>query len=117
MKDLDKTADPLGEAVIVADMFGMIQDKNILTILQETIRSEYERVLKEDKKEAQALYGLLAGMFKQKAVINIEWLQEMSKKYQLANILEIPKSALVDAQGRHIEQYFFYNDGRPSFFR
>ena len=111
VKDLDKSNDPLGEAVAVSDMFSVIQDKNILTILQDTIKSEYERVLRDDKKDAQVLYGLLAGMFSKKAIINNEWLREMATKYQLANISELPQSALVDSQGRHVERYFFYDDG------
>jgi hypothetical protein len=68
--NIEQEKNMLEQATTVADAFSMIQDPAILKVLQETIRSEYERVKASGNKEAIALYGLLAGMFGQNAVTN-----------------------------------------------
>ncbi len=110
VKDLDKEEYPLSQGVIVADTFSMVEDEVILRVLQETIKKEYNRMQDEDKKEAETIYGLLAGMFGKKAVFSEDWFEEMSKKYDLPDITEIPSQDLFNPDGVCVQQYFFYND-------
>lgn len=117
IKDIDKEKDSLEQAVVIADTFSMVEDKEILKVLQETIREEYERTKLEESKEGRILYGLLAGMFGKKAVINEAWIKEMAKRYQLPDLTRIPSEELFNRNGLNTQWYFFYNDedGRCSF--
>ncbi len=117
VKDIDKEKDSLGQAVVIADTFSMVEDKEILKVLQETIKEEYERAKLEESREGKILYGLLAGMFGEKAVINGAWIKEMAKKYQLPDLIKITSKELFNPDGLNVQQYFFYNDedGRASF--
>ena len=114
---IDKEKNPLSEAVTVADAFGTIKDPAILEVLQKSIKEEYNRVTQEGKSEATIIYGLLAGMFGKKAVINEEWIKEMSQKYGLPDLTGIESRALFNPDGSNIQQYFFYDDkdGKSSF--
>ncbi|MBU4406705.1 MAG: hypothetical protein KKB24_03855, partial [Candidatus Altiarchaeota archaeon] len=111
VQDIDKERNPLFQAVVVADAFSMIEDSSILEILQSTIKIEYERVKTEENKEAEVIYGLLAGMFGKKAVINESWIKEMSEKYELPDIVGLSSAGLFNQDRTNIQQYFFYNDG------
>ncbi len=114
---LEGAPKPLSEAVAVADAFSMITDKGTLAILQETIKNEFERVQNSGGKESITLYGLLAGMFSKKAVINEEWIKQMSETYQLQDLTSIGSKDLFNSNGTNVQQYFFYEDkdGNASF--
>jgi len=108
--------DLLSQAVTIADAFGMIEDKSILKILQQTIREEYESARKEDNKEVKVIYGLLSGMFAEKAVFDINWFKEMSDRYKLPDIRKMPAKKLFD-EGLNIQRYYTYDDadGKASY--
>jgi len=114
---IEKEPNTLEQAVSVADTFSILTDEGTLKVLQETIKSEYERTQKENSKEGTVLYGLLAGMFGQKAVINEEWIQSMVQQYGLPSVTELTEQQLFNAQGIHLQRYFFYDDedGKTSF--
>lgn len=116
-KGIDKEQDKLTQAVVIADAFSMIKDTEILKVFQKTIKEEYDRVSKGEDKESRAIYGLLAGMFGKKAVINEAWIKEMAEKYRLPSLIELSSSKLFNEDRTNIQQYFFYNDkdGRASF--
>ncbi|MBI2453852.1 hypothetical protein HYV58_01590 [Candidatus Peregrinibacteria bacterium] len=116
-KGIDLSADPLSQAVTVADTFSMITDSGQLKVLQATIKEEYERVSKENNKNGQKLYGLLAGMFGERAVIDQDWYSEMQKKYKLKDVRKIESAELFNEDGSNVQQHFFYNDpsGEDSF--
>lgn len=117
--NLDIADDKLAEAITVADIFSMIRDQKMLAVLQKQIKLEYERIIARPDalKEDKIIYGILAGMFGDKAVVNKEWLKEMSKKFKLENLAELKTSDLFNRDNTNIQQYFFYDDkdGRASF--
>jgi hypothetical protein len=110
------TKDLLSQAVTIADVFSMVEDRNTLKILQQTIKEEYEDALKEDDKETKVMYGLLSGMFAEKAVFDTNWFKEMSDRYKLPDITRIPAEVLFD-NGLNIQRCYTYNDddGKASY--
>ena len=117
VENIEKEKDPLSQAVAVADVFSTIQDGAVLKVFQEVIKQEYERVKIGQDKNAEVIYGLLAGMFSKKAIINEEWTREIAKQYKLPDIMEIPSQDLFNRDGSNVQRYFFYNDedGHASF--
>lgn len=117
VSDLDASTDMLSDAVSIADAFSMISDAEILALLQKRIQEEYVRVTKKGDKKAKALYGLLAGMFGRKAVVNAAWIQEMSKAYRLPDLMNIRSRELFTKDGANIQHHVFYADadGQSSF--
>ncbi len=119
VKNLDKTEEKLAQATTVADIFSMVTDAEMLKVLQEQIKQEYERVttIPDAKKEDRVIYGILSGMFGDKAVVNEAWLKEMSEKFKLPNLTEVKSTDLFNRDNTNIQQYFFYNDedGKASF--
>jgi len=114
--DIEKSPDFLAEAVSVADTFSVIEDAESLKTLQAKVKQEYERVLAQGHREGVAIYGLLAGMFSEKAVIDEEWIKAMAEKYHLTNIAELPIEDLVRDK-KIVQQYCFFNDadGKASY--
>ena len=108
-QNIEKEENPLSQAVAVADVFSTVQDPAILKVFQETIKQEYERVQAGDK-NAKVIYGLLAGMFSKKVVINEEWTREITKEYKLPDVMEISSQELFNRDGSNVQRYFFYND-------
>ncbi|MDP1689666.1 MAG: hypothetical protein Q8L52_00435 [bacterium] len=109
-QNIERERNPLSQAVAVADVFSTVQDTAILKVFQETIRQEYERVQAGQDKNAQVIYGLLAGMFSKKSVINEDWTREIAKQYKLPDVMEIPSADLFNRDGFNVQRYFFYND-------
>ncbi|MFH1161811.1 MAG: hypothetical protein V1696_00840 [Candidatus Jorgensenbacteria bacterium] len=110
ISNIEKEGDKLMQATTVAEIFGIVKDKKILEVFQDKIKDEYERAKNENSEEGKTLYGLLSGMFGEKAIANKEWIHEMSEKYKLQNLTEIPSKDLFNKDGTNIQQYFFYND-------
>ena len=119
VKNIESSPDNLAEAVTVADTFSMINDPGVLAVLQAQIKTEYARVTAAKDRRGIELYGLLAGLFGQKANITDEWVVEMAKKYKLPNLTEIGPDQLFNPNGSNVQEYFFYadEDGKNSFNR
>ncbi len=117
VKGLDKEKNKSSQAVAIADTFSMVKNPEILKVFQKTIKEEYDRASKGKDKESKAIYGLLAGMFGERAVVNEAWLKEMAEKYKLPDLVELSSSELFNQDKTNTQQHFFYNDkdGRASF--
>ena len=119
VSNIDNAEDKLAQAAIVADIFSNIQNENMLKVLQKQIKFEYERVANspESQKEDKILYGILSGMFAEKAVVNETWIKEMADKFKLENLTTLKSSDLFNADNTNVQQYFFYDDedGHASF--
>jgi len=104
------------QAVIVADAFATIDDVGILAVIQRQIREEYRRVRADGNKEGIVLYGLLAGMFGDRAVVDADWFARMAARYGLPNLTMVKNSELT-RNGVYTQLNYFYNDadGRASF--
>ncbi len=110
-RGIEKEKNFLEQAVVVAETFGMVTDKQLLAILQKTVHEEYNRVVGEKHEQGMVLYGLLSGFFGQEALVDESWFKEMAVKYPLAKVSEVASNLLFNARGQNIQQHFFYNDG------
>lgn len=112
VSNIDTAEDKLAQATIVADIFSNIKNEDMLRVLQKQIKLEYERVTNspETQKEDKILYGILSGMFAEKAVVNETWIKEMADKFKLENLTTIKSSDLFNADNTNVQQYFFYDD-------
>lgn len=117
IKGLEQEADPLSEAVAAAESFNYIKENLILEILQQTVKSEYERVESNGDHKAKVIYGLLAGLFADNAVVSKDWFKSMGEKYKLPDLKVLSKNILFDSRGVNTQRYFFYDDedGNSSF--
>lgn len=115
--NIETAQNPLEEAVTIADTFASIKDPDLLKIIQDKLRTEFVRVQSKDNKEGKKLYGLLAGMFGESAIIDQAWYKEMGEKYKLDDITHIESKDLFDSNKINTQQYFFYNDadGKSSY--
>jgi len=116
IQGIDREKNMLEQAVVVADTFGSLKDEDIIKLMQETIRVEYKRLESGGNKQALEIYGLLAGMFSEKASTDEAWFKQMADKYRLSSVTGISSRRLFE-NGVNIQQYFFYNDadGQSSF--
>lgn len=119
VKGLDSVKNNLAQATTVADIFSMVKDEQILKILQEEIKKEFERVdnTPEAPNEAKAIYGILSGMFGEKAVVDKEWFKDKMDKFGLEDVTKIESNDLFNQDGSNVQQYYFYDDpdGEASF--
>lgn len=108
--------DDLEDAVDVADAFGSLTDPKLISFLKEEIKSNYERVYKNNNKESEKgviVYGLLSTIFN--SADNSDALSgELSV---IPPITYVPYESLKNAKGEVVVQAFFYGDedGKSSF--
>jgi hypothetical protein len=119
VSNIDTVEDKLAQATIVADIFSNIKNEDMLRVLQKQIKLEYERVTNspEAQKDDKIIYGILSGMFAEKAVVNETWIKEMADKFKLENLTTLKSSDLFNTDNTNVQQYFFYDDedGHASF--
>lgn len=117
VRNIEGAKDKLSEAVTVADTFASINDAQLLHLIQTTVKGEYERTQKEKSVDGTKLYGLLAGMFGERAVIDETWYAQMAAKYKLDDTTHLDTKELYNPDGSNVQEYFFYDDadGKASF--
>ncbi|EKD76073.1 MAG: hypothetical protein ACD_43C00233G0003 [uncultured bacterium] len=108
--DIETAPNMLSEAVAIADTFATVQGQDLIIILQKVLRSEYERVQATDNHQGEVVYGILAGMFGQRADITDDWIKSMANRYHVSNVLNLPAEKLFNPDNTNVQQYFFYND-------
>jgi len=117
--NLDKgDEDELEDAVDVADAFGSIADKELLSFLQAEVKRNYERSYKERSLKGMRVYALLATLFNGlQASDNQEAIQQQSEVLSLPPINLVQYKNLVNDSGIVYQQVFFYGDedGKASF--
>lgn len=115
---LEKEAESREQAVAVAETFSLVKDPGILMKLQTFVRENYTRVQDENNQQGIAIYGILSGMFSQKAVIDEAWFKEMATKFGLPQVDRLNTDQLFNEQGQNIQRHYFYRDedGAASFY-
>ena len=116
VKDINKEQNYLEQAVYVADSFATVNDPEILKVLEETLKLEYDKSVSNHDEKAKAIYGILAGLFSGK-VMDDKWMKEVAEHYKLPNLVEISSNELFNPDGSNIQMFFFYDDsdGNGSF--
>lgn len=105
----------LEDAVSVADTLVHIDDEKVLRFLQIEIKNQYET---NKNPQIQKIYGLLARLVSDRALVDREWFKEIAKRYPfVGNVAVLHKEELFDDTGLNVQRYFFYDDidGKHSF--
>ncbi len=114
---LETEKDNLSSLVLVAEAISNLKDNTLLTVLQEGIKREYERVKTSKDQTGIAIYGVLASMISGNAMVDAGWYQKISQQFKISPSTTLASSALFLDGADCTEQMFFYNDddGRSSF--
>lgn len=112
--NIEQTGDKVAQAATIADYFNSISDPQILQLLQEQLKHEYDRIDSmpdsKEKEENKKLYGLLASISTQELPNNDIFFKEITHKYPVPDINKVEASELFNKENVNIQQYFFYDD-------
>ncbi|MFA6365352.1 MAG: hypothetical protein WCW78_03050 [Candidatus Paceibacterota bacterium] len=116
IQGIEKSQDPLREAVSIAEAISATKDPSLLTIFEKEIKQQIDAINVAHKPDIEILYKLIATTFSQKGVKD-DWLKNIEKEYHLTSLTEIKSEELFNHDKANIQQYFFYNDedGHTSF--
>ncbi len=117
ISNLEKEQDNLSSVVLVAEAISNLTDNQILSVLEEAIKKEYERVTKEKDQIGISVYGVLSSIISGNAKTEAGWYHQISQQFSIAPVSTLSQEALFNTEGKCIEQMYFYNDddGRSSF--
>ena len=98
---LETKANPLKQAVAVADTYGSITDEDTKALFENALKKEYQQV-KWKNAEAEKLYGLLLELLQinQKSVALNE---------DLTGLSTVANTSMIK-NGEHVQQHFFFDD-------
>lgn len=108
--EIEDSRSMMSRSVVIADAFRMIKDTKVLQSVQKAIETKYTFYDAANDTEGRTVFGLLASIYGQGAVISQQWFKSISKQYQLLANYEISIKALFGQNGSCIQQYFFYDD-------
>ena len=113
---LDTEADELTEAATVAETVANTTNPGVLQVLQNTIKASYNSLDSIQRYNGMSIYGILAALFKDKALTDKIWFEAMARKYKTGVIATLTNASLMD-QKPFVERMYFYddNDGRDSY--
>ncbi len=116
-KNLEKEKYNPSEVIFVAEAIPGFTTLNDRAVINTTIKSEFERLQKDNDGTGMLLYGLLASLIQKDVVAEKEWFVQISNSFELPVIDRIQISDLVNQNKQSIQQHFFYDDddGRSSF--
>jgi len=109
VKNLSSEKDVLAQAVIIADIFGNINNKETILLLQNQVKIEYEKM--HDNSKDKIVYGLLSSMFKDNALIDKNWFSDISKEYPIDKVMGIESKELFNENGVCVQKYCFFESG------
>ncbi len=113
---LDKERDELSDAATVAETVANTSNNVVLQVLQNTIKASYSNLEMAHDYNGMAIYGILAALFKDKAVTDRKWFAIMAKKYRVGSLTTLSNATLMN-QKVFVERMYFYDDqdGRDSY--
>ena len=114
---LETEKDNLSSIVLVAEAISNLKDVTLLSILQEGIMKEYERVKTSKDQIGVAIYGVLASMVSGNATVDGAWYKKVSQQFKISPATMLSSATLFSEGPGCTEQMYFYNDddGRSSF--
>jgi hypothetical protein len=114
---LEKESDDISNVVMLVEALSNTTDRSIKSTIQSTIKKEYERLSNENNKLGMVVYGVLASMISETAVVDVAWWNKISKQYKVVSAASLASSGLFNQNKTCVEQMYFYNDddGRSSF--
>ncbi|HWB63919.1 MAG TPA: hypothetical protein VG603_10440, partial [Chitinophagales bacterium] len=117
ISNLETEKDDLTTVVMVAEAISNLTDNRLLTILDQNVKKEYDRVKKANDQIGISIYGILSSMISGNARVDEQWYHGVSQQFRISPVTSLASSSLFDSSGQCIEQMYFYNDddGRSSF--
>ncbi|HOW27465.1 MAG TPA: hypothetical protein PK876_03040 [Elusimicrobiota bacterium] len=147
VKGIDKTEDPVSEAMMATCAINLLKNQdemerikaddrllpqekqlypkllNAMTLMQNDIKSEYQRLEHSTNRSGRILYGLMGGLFYDLDLpgIDTDWSKYIARTFHLVpqDVLNI--SDMTNPNGIHVQKVFFYkgdgtdDDGQRSF--
>lgn len=116
VSQLDESDNSFDDAVMVSETIANTNSEEILSAIEKNIKQQYTTCDSLNDSKCMAIYGILAGLCKDKAVYDKKWFYTMSKKYQ-ASALATLQFKSMDNDEKIIERMYFYDDpdGRDSY--
>lgn len=117
ISNLEQEQDNLSSVVLIAEAISNLTDNPILSVLEDAIKNEYERVTKANDQIGISVYGVLSSIISGNAKTEAGWYHKISQQFSIAPVSTLLQSSLFNADGKCVEQMYFYNDddGRSSF--
>ncbi len=114
---LEAQKDDLSSIVLVAEAISNLRDNSLLTVLQESIKKEYERVKSARDQFGISIYGVLSSMISGNAKVEAPWYKSIAQQFKISPVNTLASTALFNDGNVCAEQMFFYDDddGRSSF--
>jgi hypothetical protein len=115
--NLEKQQDNLSSIILIAESVSNINDNQLLTVLQNNIKNEYDRVTRDSNQIGISIYGVLSSIISGNAQTETAWYKKVSKQFKITPVASLSSGALFRNGGRCVEQMYFYNDddGRSSY--
>ena len=106
-----EAADPLKEAIRLAQILDATASRELLQQMAAIVVSEYRRCLAAGNRSGRVLYGLLAARLLDSPAADAA-IREIGTPYHpfLKSSAELPLSDIFDASGQSVQRYFFYDD-------
>jgi hypothetical protein len=81
VSQLDESDNSFDDAVMVSETIANTNSEEILSAIEKNIKQQYTTCDSLNDSKCMAIYGILAGLCKDKAVYDKKWFYTMSKKY------------------------------------
>jgi len=105
VRGLEKTNN-LEDAVDVADSYGSIGNPAIVQLMKQEIVANFNQNQLNNNSRGEAIYDILNLLF-----LSVEdSSQQLTTKYKIPPVYQLPTELLKDTAGRVIQQVFFYGD-------
>lgn len=116
VKNIGRVEGVFDEAVNVSETIANTSDPSIINLLQSNIKAEYIQCDSIQQPKCMVLYGILAGLIKEKVVTDKQWFFDMSLRYPSGELTTLKLNTMVN-NNILIERMYFYDDddGRDSY--
>ena len=114
---LEAEKDNLSSIVLVAEAISNLKSYALLSVLQESIKKEYERVRLAKDQIGISIYGVLSSMISGNATTEAGWYKKISQQFKILPAASLASTTLFSEGPVCAEQMYFYDDddGRSSF--
>lgn len=105
VRGLDRTSN-LEDAVDVADSYGSINDSTLNVLMKQEVLANFNQNQLNNNSRGEAIYDILNLLF----LSAEDSTDQLSDKYKIPPVYQLPTALLKDTTGRVVQQVFFYGD-------
>ncbi len=99
----------MDEIIQIAGLIISLNNTEMVELLHQNLKEEYERVETAKSDKGVAAYGILSALISGKTQPDT-WAKSAAQRYTLPDFEFLPVYSLFNGQMTNIQQYFFYND-------